>query len=115
MSPTPSIFQHARTNKKSLIPKVTFALCSTQEIHAANTFLSQEIEKVLCYDNIYICAGSRAMLYISLYCRATKYKIRMQNRVNLIGTAALLMLFKFLLQVWWSESFGYPQKSESIV
>lgn len=58
MSPTPSIFQQARTKKKeSLIPKVAFALCSTQKIHAANTFLSQVIEKE-CYNNIsYICAG----------------------------------------------------------
>lgn len=50
MSPIPSIFQHAHTQKKgSLIPKVTFALCSSQEIHAANTFLAQ---KVLCYNNV---------------------------------------------------------------
>lgn len=58
MSPTPSIFQQARTKKGSLIPKVAFALCSTQKIHAANTFLSQVIEKGVCYNNIsYICAG----------------------------------------------------------
>lgn len=103
-----SIYFSTCTHKKkeSLIPKVTFALCSTQEIHAANTFLSQEIEKVICYNNIsYICAGyssvsshSRAMLYISLYCHATKYAKDMQNRINLIVTTALLMLFKFLLQ-----------------
>lgn len=119
----------AHKKKVSLIPKVTFALCSTQEIHAANTFLSQEIEKVICYNNIsYICAGyssvssrSRATLCISLYCHATKYAestSNMQNHVNLIVTTALLMLFMFLLQqlvgdhkCWictkWSKSIVY--------
>lgn len=85
-----------------------FSLCSTQENHAANTFLSQEIEKVICYNNIsYICAGyssvssrSRAMLCISLYCHATKYAestSNMQNHVNLIVTTAHLMLFMFYI------------------
>lgn len=38
------------------------------------------------------------VVYFLILCHATKYAKDMQNRINLIVTTALLMLFKFLLQ-----------------
>lgn len=98
------LFFNMHARKKSLIPKVTFALCSTQEIHAQTHFYLKKLK--ICYNNIScIWAGyssvssrPRPMLHISLCCHATKYARDMQNHVNLIVTTALLMLFKFLLQ-----------------